>query len=225
MTWSYKSKPRSVKELTDHLRKILREEKNMVIPNKPPVDVPKRREIPMLGDDGTDEVMKLDEKHFQYESKFRQDAKVLRDELESKGEGNMFLSMQPFIQPCVHDLVGKQIDVLSTIDGVVGQESQLRWCQGLLTEVLDNSAPRVPNGKERDTKVMVQWDGMVDLTGWEEGGKMSQVLKPHLWNKDRLGAWRLDIDVLPCAAYESDEESDKNVDEISVGGVASVQYC
>ena len=66
MTWSYKSKPRSVKELADHLRKIVREEKNVVIPHKPPVDVPKRREMPMLGDDWTDKVKKLDEKYFRY---------------------------------------------------------------------------------------------------------------------------------------------------------------
>ena len=102
----------------------------------------------------------------------------------------MFSSMQPFIQPSVHYLVGKRIDVLSSIDVFVGNKPQLRWCQGSVTNVIDNGAPKVPNGKARDTKVMVEWDGMADGSGWEEGGKLLQVLKRHLWNKDKEGAWR-----------------------------------
>jgi len=223
MTWSHKSKPRSVKELANHLRKIVVEEKKMLIPNEPPADVPKRRDMPMLGDDWTDEVKKLDEKYFQNESKFRQDAEALRKELESKGEGSMFSSMQSFIQPGVHDLVGQRIDVLSSIDVLVGKETQLRWCQGLVSDVLDDGAPKVANGKVRDATVMVQWDGMADVSGWEEGGNLSQVLKRHLWNKDKEGAWRLDISVVPCPAYESDnnesdgkDSCDTDVDESDI---------
>ena len=40
---------RSVKELIDHLRRIVWEEKNMEIPDKPPENVPERRAMPILG--------------------------------------------------------------------------------------------------------------------------------------------------------------------------------
>ena len=228
ITWSHKGKSRSVKELAKHLRKIVVEEKKMTIPDEPPADVPKRRDMPILGDDWTDEVKKLDEKYFQNESKFRQDAEALRNELESKGEGSMFSSMQPFIQPGVHDLVGRRIDVLSSIDVLVGKETQLRWCQGLVSDVVDDGAPKVANGKVRDATVMVQWDGMADVSGWEDGGNQSQVLKRHLWNKDKEGAWRLDIGVVPCPAYDSDDNEsdgedscDQNVDESDIDEIES----
>ena len=40
---------RSVKEFSDHLRRIVREDKNMEIPDKPPSNVPDRRAMPILG--------------------------------------------------------------------------------------------------------------------------------------------------------------------------------
>ena len=80
-------------DLAKHLGKIMKEEKKMVIPNNPPVDVPKRREMSMLKDDLTDGVKKLDNKYFQYESEFREYDELLRKELESEGEGSMFSSM------------------------------------------------------------------------------------------------------------------------------------
>ena len=46
----------SVKELSDHLRRIFWEEKNMEIPYKPPENVPERRSMPILGNDLTAEV-------------------------------------------------------------------------------------------------------------------------------------------------------------------------
>ena len=89
--------------------------------------------------------------------------------------------------------------------------------------MVDDGAPNMANGKVRDATVMVQCDGMADVSGWEEGGNLSQVLKRHLWNKDKEGAWRLNIGVVPCPAYESDNnESDgkdscnPNVDESDI---------
>ena len=46
----------SVKELSDHLRRIVWEDKNMEIPDKPPANVPERRAIPILGNALTEEV-------------------------------------------------------------------------------------------------------------------------------------------------------------------------
>ena len=49
ITWSQNGKMRSVKELSDHLRRIFQEENNMEIRDKPPASVPKRRAMPILG--------------------------------------------------------------------------------------------------------------------------------------------------------------------------------
>ena len=46
----------SDKELSDHLRRIFCEEKNMEIPDKPPGSVPERIAIPILGNTLTEEV-------------------------------------------------------------------------------------------------------------------------------------------------------------------------
>ena len=87
--WSQNGKMRSVKELSDHLRRIFWEVKNMEIPDKPPANVPERRVMQILGNDLTAEVRELDTKFFNQVGKFRQDAEKLRQELESKGEGSM----------------------------------------------------------------------------------------------------------------------------------------
>ena len=51
ITRSQNGEIRSVKELSDHLRRIVQEEKNMEIPDKPPANVPERRAMPILGND------------------------------------------------------------------------------------------------------------------------------------------------------------------------------
>ena len=89
ITWSHNGKMRSVKELSDHLRRIVWEEENMEIPEKPSANVPERRAIPILGNALTEEVRELDAKYFNQVGKFREYADKLRQELESKGEGSM----------------------------------------------------------------------------------------------------------------------------------------
>ena len=71
ITWSQNGKMISVKELSDNLRRIVREEKNMEIPDKSPENVPERRAMPILGNDLTAEVRELDTKQFNQVGKFR----------------------------------------------------------------------------------------------------------------------------------------------------------
>ena len=59
----------------------------------------------------------------------------------------------------------------------------------------------------RTLTVVVEWGGISDVEGWEEKRESTQVLKRHLWNKDKEGAWRIDIKVDLCEAYESDDDS------------------
>ena len=79
--WSQNGNMRSVKELSDHLRRMFQEEKNMEIPDKPPANVSERMSMPILGNALTEEVRELDTKYFNQVGKFREDAEKLRQEL------------------------------------------------------------------------------------------------------------------------------------------------
>ena len=68
---SQNGKTRSVKELSDHFRRIVWEEKNMEIPDKPPASVPERRAMSILGNYLTAEVRELDTNYFNQVGKFR----------------------------------------------------------------------------------------------------------------------------------------------------------
>ena len=59
----------------------------------------------------------------------------------------------------------------------------------MLKEVIDDGNTKNANGKHSDPKVMVSWDGMSDVEEWEDGKDHVQILKRHLWNKDKVGAW------------------------------------
>ena len=68
---------RSIKELSDHLRRTVRKEKNMEIPENTPASVPERRSIPILGNALNAEVRELDTKYFNQVGKFREYAEKL----------------------------------------------------------------------------------------------------------------------------------------------------
>ena len=80
ITWSQNGNMRSFKELSDHLRRILWEEKNMEISGNPPASIPERRAMPIIGNDLTAELRELDTKYFNQVGKFREDAEKLRHE-------------------------------------------------------------------------------------------------------------------------------------------------
>ncbi len=121
-----------------------------------------------------------------------------------KGEGSIYSSMQPFVRPEISDLMNERIDVLSEFK-MHGTESELRWCQGEVVHVYPEQ--RVP-------MVRVRWDPIPDCTGWESSTESNQKLLPTRWNKDVVGAWRLD---LPIDVEESsDNESDGGGSEIEI---------
>ena len=133
----------------------------MEIPDKPPANVPERREMPILGNALTAELRELDTKCFNQVGKFREDAENLRQELESKGEGSMYSQLQPWIRPELVTLLEQRIDVLSTFLVTVRdkQKEQERLYQGVVKLVLKYS---------RQPFVIVNWDGMPDVKGWED---------------------------------------------------------
>ena len=43
--------------------------------------------------------------------------------------------------------------------------------------------------------MIVSWDGMPDVKGWEDSRESAQGLFPSLYKKDKEGAWRMDVNV------------------------------
>ena len=128
---------------------------------------------------------------------------IERNERELRGEGSIHATMQSFYPPELCDLVDQRIDVLAAF-GFDDDGDQLRWCQGKVIEV---------HPTMKDT-VKVLWDGIPDCAGWENPTEDLQLLLPSKWNKDIVGAWRMDL------AIEfhdtSDEEDTDNEDEGNV---------
>ena len=47
---------------------------------------------------------------------------------------------------------------------------------------------------------------MPDVKGWEDRRESAQRLLPSLYNKDKEGAWRMDVNVELCEADDSDND-------------------
>ena len=58
----------------------------------------------------------------------------------------------------------------------------------------------------RQPFVIVIWDGMPDVKGWYDSHESAQQLLPSLYNKDKEGAWRMNVNVELCEAYDSDKD-------------------
>ena len=88
---------------------------------------------------------------------------------ESRGEGSMYLLLQPFSRPNVNELLGGQIYVLYSCTLPGDGENVLRWCQGEAIEVC--------TGRQKPT-VCVLWDPMPDVEGSEELSETDAILLP-----------------------------------------------
>ena len=182
---------------------IIKKEKGIPIPPEPPINLPQRMDLPVLGTQ-TSNVASLDEKRNSKESEMKDKARRMRLERESKGEGSMHSNMQPWSKPELDELVGKRIDVLCTVE-LDNNEKVFKWCQGEVVKVVG------------ENKVEVEWDPAPDIEGCEESMVGEQVLLPTKWNKDNKdGAWRMDVDIGvedDVVDDESDDELDEDVDD------------
>jgi hypothetical protein len=200
--WSKDGWKYTIKELADHLRWIIS------IPDESSPNVPQRINLPVLGTQ-TEEVLELDRKYLANEDEFKKKARTLRNERELKGEGSIYSSMQPFLRPEISDLMNERIDVLSEFKMLGKEESELQWCQGEVVHVYE---------KQRVPMVCVRWDPIPDCTGWESSTESNQNLLPTRWNKDAVGAWRLDlpIDVEDTSDNKSDGKTGEGGSEIEI---------
>ena len=112
------------------------------------------------------------------------------------------------ISPELVNLLEQRIDVLCKFLVTVGdkQEEQERWIQGVVKYVLNDL---------RQPLVIFNWVGMPDVKVWGDRCDSAQRLLPSQYNKDKEGAWRMDINFEICEAYDSDnDDCDGSDDEI-----------
>jgi hypothetical protein len=116
-----------VDNLVAHLRMIVREERKLMPPKDPALEMPKRLELPILGT-ATEQLMernataRIDKEHF------KKEADELQKQREARGEGTIFSIMQPLYCPELDELINKRIDVLCSFLLDSG-ECVLQWCQ------------------------------------------------------------------------------------------------
>jgi hypothetical protein len=88
---------------------ILQKERDMEIPDKPPVDLPQHRHLPIFGT-LTGKKRMLDRKSLESEGKIREAATKLPLEKEARGdESGMYAYLQPPEMPSLDELVGDEL--------------------------------------------------------------------------------------------------------------------
>ena len=83
--------------LPAHLRMIVREERKLMPPKDPALEMPKRLELPILGT-ATQQLMESDATARVDEEQFRKEADKLQKQRVARGKGSNFLS-------CNHSIV------------------------------------------------------------------------------------------------------------------------
>jgi hypothetical protein len=107
--WSQDGKKKSIFELAKHLQWIIGEgeEKKFEVPDEPPFNLSQRPNSATLGTAISD-VALLDQKYASNLSELKKAATRTRREREIQGTGSMYSQLQPFSQPEISELVGKQ---------------------------------------------------------------------------------------------------------------------
>ena len=208
--WSKDGRKYTVKELANHLRWIIKEEKRRKLtrPGEPEPDVPKRKKNSSLGTI-TSFAASLDKKYLADEDEFKKNATHIRRAREARGEGSMYSILQPFSRPDVSELINRRIDVLVSFDVKGHDIPQLRWCQGEVVDVYEN---------KRQPTVRVLWDPMPDVDGGDETTESDQILLPSKWKKDKVGAWRMDVSIAVLDENDSEfiAEMEMSDDEMDI---------
>ena len=140
-------------------------------PDKSHIEVPQRKNYVTLGTQAL-EAQKLDEAFDKKTESIRGEVEQLRKTREARGEGSIYLVIQPMVQPKMLELVDKRIDVLYLfqVDAECGgKKTVLQWCQWLVVEVCENRSKPIVN---------VEWDAMPDVDGYEESSISNVVLLP-----------------------------------------------
>ena len=123
-------KQHSVEFLAEKLKCIIKLQKKLSIPDKPPINIPKRKKLPTLGKQIV-VLENLDKNYIKDEEGFVRNADTIRKEREDIGIGSMYSEMQPRNRPKIDNtFVGTRIEVLFMFDILDRDEPEkaLRWC-------------------------------------------------------------------------------------------------
>ena len=195
--WSRNGKLLTVDQLKVHLKMIIKEQRKRDIPSKPLVQLPKRKDLPILGTKTID-LTSIEIKSASTHDKFEEQTRCLRDEREINGVGDRYAHIQPMSRPNVDkSLVGKRLDICEKYDLEEGG-SELRWSQGVVLSISDGSNMLKPGARTAMFKareaVEIRWDANVKLN--EPESTSFQRLLQNKWNpkgKHSEGCWRYDF--------------------------------
>ena len=210
ITKTVKNVKRPIKELSAHLRNIIKYENanEDKIPDKPHAEPPQRTATPVLGT-LTDERRQLDVKHLEKIGGMRKAVGMLRKERkERNGKDSMYDLYQDWINPKLETLIGERIDICWPLTEVVEGGKKVKkgeWCQGKVIEIVNKA----------DHEVKVEWDAIPDVAGFEQQQESNCFLRPDFWKKLKHWGWRKDIDVELFDNYykETDEVEQEEGEE------------
>eukprot|EP00966_Prymnesium_polylepis_P113976 2634354-Prymnesium_polylepis.1 len=178
-----------------HLKKIISEQSRRTIPTKPPVPGLSRKELPTLGT-ATSDSARLDGKEAASGAAVEAAARAAKADREAKGIGDSYQQRQGSRPDIDEELIGIRIEAVfhyTLPDGVFGDA--LMWCAGEVVGVDPRPYKDFPKGKS----ALVKWDANTRVEPPEPTHTQAVKLLPSLWNKDGLGAWRLDLDEPPVS--------------------------
>ncbi len=94
-----------------HLKLIIREEKKLMHPTDPALEMPKGVELPILGT-ATQQLLESNNTAKIDKKQFIEGAAELQKQREARGEGSIFSVMQPLYCSELNELIDRRIDVL-----------------------------------------------------------------------------------------------------------------
>jgi hypothetical protein len=195
--WSKGGKAYSIEHLTAHLKTIIVAGRSREIPPKPPLPLPKRKELPMLGTQARDATA-LELLQLSKGDAFETEAHRIRAEREAAGVGDSCAERQQRTAPPVDaTLLGKRLEICCDYDLEEGG-SEARWSAGEVIAVSDGTNIAIP-GKPRakfktGEAVMMRWDA--DAARLEPETESASRLLPSMWNPrgvQSAGGWRFDL--------------------------------
>ena len=186
---------KSVEDLTDHLKKIVKAEQkqSIQIPTEPTLNIPQRKNTPTFGDI-TNGVKALDEKFLSDKSKFMEDAWKMKENREAERLGDKYEQNQSRYQPNIDEsFIGFRIDSLFEFEAE-GHSELVRWCQGEVIDICDGTWLK-PNArtacyKEGET-VKILWDEIEECNIPQHETILE--IPSRKWKKQCIGAWRKDV--------------------------------
>ena len=162
-----------------------------VVPDKPAVLVPQRKNITFLGTE-TRQVGELNKKPKEGDDAIEGRARLDWKKREDTGYGCVHSNMQLYSAPKLESLIGVRISQYCSVDmNEAGTDKKLLWMHGVVLRVSDGTW--LVNANDRTNcwgagkAAEVDWDACEKANYLS--GKYIVELKEKMWKKDKEGAW------------------------------------